>query len=74
MDITAPGGMTITSPPAPTAPPTNGAGVPGGYTEGTTGGGNASSITVSSASAFISAVSGSNARVVIVSGRFDMGG
>ncbi len=42
--------------------------------QGTTGGGNASPQTVSSASAFRSAVSGNNAAVIYVNGRFNLGG
>lgn len=42
--------------------------------QGTTGGGNATPQTVSSASAFRSAVSGDSQAVIIVNGRFDLGG
>ncbi len=42
--------------------------------QGTTGGGNATPITVSSASAFRSAVSGSSSKVVIVNGNINLGG
>jgi pectate lyase len=60
---------------APTTPPNTGdIAVPNGYAEGTTGGGNASARTVSSASDFKSAVGGTNAAVIIVNGRIDMGG
>jgi pectate lyase len=48
--------------------------VPDGYTEGTTGGGNASPLTVSSASEFTSAVNNDSAKVIIVNGRFNLGG
>ena len=50
--------------------------VPDGYATqngGTTGGGNASPITVSTASAFQSAVSGSTPAVVVVNGRLNVG-
>ena len=61
--------------PAPTSVPGDIA-VPDGYaaSAGTTGGGNASSQTVSSASAFKSAVSGDSSKVIIVNGRFNLGG
>ncbi|MEN8907574.1 MAG: cellulose binding domain-containing protein [Clostridiales bacterium] len=57
-----------------TSQPANGQ--PDGYagSSGTTGGGNSSSVTVSSASAFKSAVSGSNSKVVIVNGNLNLGG
>ncbi|MBN2037369.1 MAG: T9SS type A sorting domain-containing protein [Chitinispirillaceae bacterium] len=44
-----------------------------GYAEGTTGGGNASPKTVSSASDFKNAVGNNNAAVIIVSGRLNVG-
>jgi pectate lyase len=50
--------------------------VPDGYATqngGTTGGGNASPVTVSTASAFQSAVSGSTPAVVVVNGRLNVG-
>ncbi len=42
--------------------------------QGTTGGGNATPVTVSSASAFRSAISGSSSKVVIVNGNINLGG
>jgi pectate lyase len=59
--------------PGPTSPPGDIA-VPNGFAEGTTGGGNASPRTVSSASEFRSAVSGDSAKVIIVNGRYNLGG
>lgn len=47
--------------------------VPDGYAEGATGGGNAAPVTVSSASAFRSAVGNDNPAVVIVEGRLNVG-
>ena len=46
---------------------------PHGYARGTTGGGNASPVTVTSASAFKSAVDGSNSAVIIVKGKLSGG-
>lgn len=49
---------------------------PDGYAgaQGTTGGGNATPITVNSTAEFKNAVGGSNAAVIIVNGMFDLGG
>lgn len=65
----------------PTKPPTTKPGTPvpvdyskpHGFARGVTGGGNASPVTVTSASAFKSAVSGSSARVIIVKGKLSGG-
>ena len=47
--------------------------VPDGYAEGTTGGGNAAPITVSSTSAFRSAVGNNSPAVIVVDGRLNVG-
>lgn len=72
------GAPSITASAAPSTPNASApqilAGTPTGYAAGTTGGGSASPTTVTSLSAFQSAVSGNQAKVVQVSGLFSLSG